>query len=177
MSNLLEDKYKKLVEPKLRKVARMARRGKSRQEIANELMITGRALNLMSLEYPELHDALMVSFREHADRASKSLIKLAEGFVAHDNETTYDGDGSILSRKLKMRQIPPNLQAIEKLMQMSQDFYGVDERLVEARIRSMEAEAKIKEHTLKALEGGEGHIPLLGILEGVRTVAIRNGDE
>lgn len=165
-----DDFYEAKIEPHLKKIKRLSKRGLSKPQIARRLGIAPATFHRHYLARAEVREAFMSGIVDNSDRVAVSLVKAATGYYYEETDIIEDEFGDVIQVKKKKKWQPPNPGAAVRVMNMVERYYGVNERAKEAQIRNITADAAIKEKALEELEGKDGAIPLLEILAGVRTV-------
>ena len=162
--------YKERIEPNLKKIARLSKRGKTKQQIAKRLGIDYQTLLKHCKARPELNDLFMNGLTANSERVAVSLVQAATGYKYKEKEILYDGVGDIVQVKVKEKYNPPNVGAAIRVLKMIEDYYGVDEQLKAAQVRNVTADAELKEKALEDLRGGKDVVPIVSILENLRTL-------
>lgn len=165
--------YEQRIKPKLPKIERLARRGKSKQEIAERIGVNYRTLLTHAKERTELNEALISGYRAAGDKVVKSLLQTAIGYTVKEKTTIYDDEHNVVETRVKERYIPPLHGAQVRFLKMIGEFDTVDEKLKEAQTRNTTAEAQLKE---KMLSGNGGNLPPIMQWLGKRTLGVEDND-
>lgn len=165
--------YAERIQPKLAKIERLARRGKSKQEIAARIGVGYGTLMAHARDRTELNEALISGYRAAGDKVVKSLLQTAIGYTVKEKTTIYDDENNVVETRVKEKYIPPLHGAQVRFLKMIGEFDTVDEQLKSAQIRNTTAEAKIKE---KVLNGGGDDLPPIMQWLGQRTLGVEDND-
>ena len=169
--------YYKKIDPHLKKITRLTRRGYTKQEIAKRIGVDYYTMMKHYKARPELREAFMKGAEGQGERAAVSLFKASQGYHYTEKEITRDERGDIVQTKTKTKWQPPNVGAALRILKMFEEYYGVDERHKEALIRNTNADAELKEIAIDDLNNGKDVAPILGILQGLRTMGGLNNDD
>lgn len=165
--------YEERIKPKLSKIERLARRGKSKQDIAKRIGVNYRTLLIHARERTELNEALISGYQAAGDKVVRSLLQTALGYTVKEKTTIYDDEHNVVETRVKERYIPPLHGAQVRFLKMIGEYDTVDEKLKSAQIRNTTAEAQIKE---KVLNGEGGDLPPIMQWLGKRTLGVDEND-
>lgn len=104
----MKSKYETVVLPQLDQVQNWIRDGMTEQQVAKRLGIAYSTFRVYRDKYPAL-SAVLKKTKEVVDaEVVGALYKRAIGYDVTEYEEVYDGAGNLVSRKKKIRHIPPD---------------------------------------------------------------------
>lgn len=160
--------YNGRIASQLGRVRRLAKRGKTREEIAKAIKVPLTKLNEAAEAVPELRGALLAEYDTNTKKVTAALLELATGYNYQETtETTVsDEQGDIVqtTTKTTLKHIPPNITAINRFMKMTEATFGIDERHKAAQLRAVLADAALKEKLLNDMANGKTDERLLALL-------------
>ena len=164
--------YEERIQPQLPKIKRLAKRHKTKQEIARRIGVDYKTLLKHTKEQPELREIFISVIIDNGDKVAASLVKSALGYEYEEKEKLYDEIGDLVQLKVKTKRQPPNVGAALRILKMIDDYHGVDEELKTAQIRNVKADAELKETALEELKGGKETAPIIALMQGLRTLGV-----
>ena len=112
-------------------ITKLAREGKTLQEIAKHFNITARCLYNWSRTYTEIGEAIAEGKKVADDLVEQSLY---ESCLAHDVKEIYiekDAQGNIIKQIVKTKHIPANTQSMQYWLQNRRNDRWKDRRQME----------------------------------------------
>lgn len=104
----MKSKYETEVLPRLEEIKSWVRDGATDDEVAKRLGVARSTFFLYKGKYSDFSDALKKTKEIVDAEVVGALYRRAMGYDVTEYEELYDGQGNLLSRKKKIRHIPPD---------------------------------------------------------------------
>jgi len=110
---MAKSKYETAVLPRLEEVRSWIRDGATDKEVCRRLGITSSTFYLYKTKYPEFSETISKTKDVIDSEVVNAGYKRATGYFVDEEEKVYDGQGNLISRKVKSKYIAPDPRMIE----------------------------------------------------------------